>query len=414
MRDELSTTLKACRLCGGGGIEEIVDLGAQPPANSLRRELSENLPAIPLVLCRCTACGLVQLTETVRPDYLFRHYVWVTGTSQVTRDYSHRFCEQLSAKCKPGQLFVVEVASNDGTFLQRFCERGHRVLGIDPARNIAKAAQRQGVDTIADFFGLGIARQIVADRGRADAVFARNVIPHVADVNDVVAGMEHCLAPEGIGAIEFHRADRILEELHYDSIYHEHVAYHSLHSMNRLLAQHGLRPFDITESPISGGSTVVYFSKTERLPTAAVAAMLARENQLGITAAEPWQQFAKLCDTHRIELRALVDAIKARGKRLIGYGASARSSTLLNYSGIDHRQLDAIADQSAYKHDCYTPGTDILIAAPRNAFALKPDAVLLLAWNFRDEILTQIARDQHWQGEVVVPLPGKPTTLQLQ
>jgi SAM-dependent methyltransferase len=411
MDRQLSQPIRACRICEGEALTEILDLGAQPPANSLRRNLETALPAIPLVLCQCDACGTVQLTETVSPEYLFRDYVWVTGTSGVARAYSEAFRDNMLARCPAKKLSVLEVASNDGTFLQRFRERGHDVLGVDPAQNVAAMAADSGIPTIADFFGLDVARRVVADHGRSDAVFARNVIPHVADVHDVVAGMAHCLAEGGTGAIEFHRADVILEGLHYDSIYHEHLVYHSLHSIAVLLERAGLKPFDVTESPISGGSFVVYFAHAAHPLSAAYQAALDHERRLEINQARPWKEFARRCESHRTALRAKVEESKRQGKRLIGYGASARSSTMLNFCGIDRHYLDLLADRSPLKHDRYTPGTDVLIADPKVAFAGRPDTVLLLAWNFQEEILGQIKAEQGWTGEVIVPLPGEPKTV---
>jgi C-methyltransferase-like protein/putative zinc binding protein/methyltransferase family protein len=411
MADGLSETLRTCRICDSAVVDRILDLGAQPPANSLRRDRANRLPAIPLVLCRCRSCGTIQLTETVSPEYLFRNYVWVTGTSQAARDHSAVFCEQLVARCRGGPRFVLEVASNDGTFLQRFRERGDRVLGVDPAQNVAEMARKEGIPTRAEFFGLAVAREIVAEHGPADAVYARNVISHVANAKDVVAGMSHCMSDTGTGAIEFHCAEAILDGWQYDSIYHEHLFYHSLHSIGALIGQFGLKPFDVTDSPISGGSLVVYFSKEERAPTPAYAQMLARERARGIGEERPWREFARRCEHHRAALVDLVEARKRAGKRLIGYGASARSSTLLNFCGIDHRHLDVVVDRSPLKHDRYTPGTDIRIAAPADGFTPQPDSVLLLAWNFRDEIIGQIRAEQGWRGEIIVPLPGEPTTL---
>lgn len=411
MDKKLSTTIHRCRICDSGSLAEILDLGAQPPANSLRRSLDVALPAIPLVLCQCGACGTVQLTETVSPEYLFQDYVWVTGTSGVAQTYSKRFYESMLSRLPAKKLSVLEVASNDGTFLKQFRAGGHDVVGVEPARNIAAMAEADGIPTVVDFFGLAVARRIVAERGHADVVFARNVIPHVADVHDVIGGMAHCLAVDGVGAIEFHRADVILDGLQYDSIYHEHLVYHSLHSIGILLERFGLKSFDAIESPISGGSWVVYFSKVGRPPTAAYAKLLARESELEITQAQPWQEFARRCAEHRKALHAMVAASKSRGRRLIGYGASARSSTMLNFCGIDRRYLDLVADRSPLKHGHYTPGTDILIADPKTAFATGPDVVLLLAWNFQDEILAQIKSEQGWSGEVIIPLPGDPKTM---
>lgn len=413
MTQPLSTTITACRVCESPRIAPVLDLGTQPLANSLRRDVHEQLPTFPLIICRCDDCGTIQLTETVAPEILFKEYVWVTGTSEGARKYSSVFCERLVARCRPGKLFVVEVASNDGTFLKRFVERGDRVLGVDPARNIAAMAEQDGVPTLAEFFGLEVARQIVDRDGTADAVFARNVIPHVANANDVVAGIAHCLSPDGTGAIEFHRADVILTELHYDSIYHEHLYFHSLHSIGRMLDRHGLIPFDVTTSPISGGSHVVYFSRTRREPTEAFKAAVRAEEEIGVGRADAWAEFARRCGRHATALRELVEAKKREGKRIVGYGASARSSTMLNFAGIDHELLDVVIDRAPLKHDTYTPGTDVPIVPPERAFANPPDVIVLLAWNFRDEILAQIRSEFGWKGEVIVPLPGDPSVIDL-
>ncbi len=408
-----SFAITECRICASPRLELVVDLGDQPLANSLRRDRAEVLPVFPLRICRCAACGTIQLTETIAPEKLFEHYVWVTGTSEGARLYSRLFFDRMVERAPHRRLFVVEVASNDGTFLKPFLAHGDRVLGVDPARNIAAMAEAAGVPTVAEFFGLEVARRIVKREGRADCVFARNVIPHVANANDVVAGMAYCLSDEGVGAIEFHRADVILEQLHYDSVYHEHLYFHSLHSIRRLLARSGLVPFDVTTSPISGGSFVVYFAKGSRPATAAYASALQDEEALGIGEAGPWREFARRCERHRLLLRSLVEEKKAEGKRIVGYGASARSSTMLNYCGIDHRLLDVVIDRSPLKHNTYTPGTDIPIVAPADAFALNPDVILLLAWNFRDEILAQIKAEYGWTGQVIVPLPGDPAVVDL-
>lgn len=408
----ISKPISCCRLCGSPDLDLILDLSTQPPANSLRTSCEQVLEAIPLVICRCKQCTTVQLTETVAPEYLFRDYVWVTGTSQTARNYSQTFCEYVEQRCDRTSLFVIEVASNDGTFLQRFREHGHRVLGVDPAQNLARLAESAGIPTMPEFFSLEIGKRVTQLHGHADVVIARNVLPHVPDPNDVVAGIAHCLKTDGVGAIEFHWIDKILSELHYDSIYHEHFFYHSLHSINELLKRHQLVLFDVTESPISGGSLVAYFSKAPRLASTALTEKLAFEEERGLASLEAWREFATRSLKHRQQLKAMVETEIAAGKHLIGYGASARSSTLLNFCGIDHRHLVCIADQSPLKHDRYTPGTDVLIVSPERALAEHPDTILLLAWNFKDEIMKRLA-DSGFHGNVIVPLPNQPQLLSI-
>jgi SAM-dependent methyltransferase len=403
----ISSTISKCRLCDAESLQVILDLRPQPPANSLRVDLSEKLPDVPLVICRCDTCAAIQLTETVSPDYLFRDYVWVTGTSQTARDYSVKFYENVVERAARGALSVLEVASNDGTFLQQFRLAGHRVLGVDPAENLARQAVDQGIPTVAEFFGSDVARSLVDQEGSFDVVFARNVLPHVPDPNDVLAGMAYCLNDGGIGAIEFHWAAPIVRELHYDSIYHEHFFYHTVHSLQGMLERHGLSVFDVTESPISGGSLVVYFSNVRRTPTEALAAKLSLEDRQGLATLQTWEEFAGRAMEHRNRLRALIEEEISAGRTVVGYGASARSSTLLNFCGIDTTHLRYIADKSPHKHRKYTPGSNILIVSPESALAEKPDTILLLAWNFRDEILTSLAHDG-FHGRVILPLPNAP------
>lgn len=408
----ISKSISCCRLCGSSDLDLILDLGTQPPANSLRVSREDFLEVIPLIICRCQNCTTIQLTETVAPEHMFRNYVWVTGTSQTARSYSEEFCEHVERRCNGGLLFVVEIASNDGTFLKRFREHGHRVLGVDPAQNLANLAEADGIPTMSEFFGFEIGKRVVQLHGLADAVIARNVLPHVPDPNDVVAGMAHCLKSDGVGAIEFHWIDKILSELHYDSIYHEHFFYYSLHSINELLKRHCLVLFDVTESPISGGSLVAYFSKTPHPSSPELIAKMAWENERGLDLLETWREFARRSLEHRQQLKEMIEAEIDEGKRLVGYGASARSSTVLNFCGIDHRHLVCIADQSPHKHDRYTPGTGVLILSPEKALAEHPDTIVLLAWNFKDEILNLLIAGG-FHGNVIVPLPNQPQLLRI-
>jgi hypothetical protein len=408
-----SVTISHCRLCNSSDLENVLDLGNQPLANSLRQ--IESLPneLFPLIICRCGKCGTIQLTETVSPDILFDHYVWVTGTSEGARIYSHIFKDSVLSRINSDPKFIVEIASNDGTFLKPFQRIGIKVLGVDPAKNIAQMAVDEGIPTLPLFFGLQAAQKIIHDHGKADIVFARNVIPHVANAKDVVAGIAELLQLNGTGIIEFHRADIILEELHYDSIYHEHLFYHSIHSMTILLNQFGLIPYDLTESPISGGSYALYFSHVRKPVSEAFTNAVLRETHLGTGKLSSWQDFATACNAHKTKLLHMIQAYKNQGNKIIGYGASARSSTMLNYCGIDGQYLECVADRAELKHGKLTPGTDLMIVSPSDAFLAKPDIILLLAWNFKDEILNQIQNEFGWSGDVIIPLPNDPEVVRV-
>ena len=409
----ISKSIFKCRLCGSKELQNILELGDQPPANSLRKSLYDTLNSVPLIICRCAKCTTIQLTETVEPEYLFSNYVWVTGTSKGAREYSKIFSERILKKVsKQSDLFVVEIASNDGTFLKHFQEYGHKVLGVDPARNLAAEAKKNGIPTLTSFFSYDVSKQDVNENGKADIVIARNVIPHVPDPNDVVSGMACSLNEDGVGAIEFHSIDKILSELHYDSIYHEHFFYHSLHSINELLSRNNLYLFDVMESPISGGSLVAYFSKKIRDKTSVLSAKLKYEHDQGVSSLYTWQQFAKKSYHHRKKLKSLIESEISIGKKLIGYGASARSSTLLNFCGINNQHLACIADQNSLKHNTYTPGTDVLILSPDEALKKNPDTIVILAWNFKDEIIDNL-KENGFSGNIIVPLPNEPYLMEI-
>ncbi len=407
----ISIRIEECRVCGARLPEPFLNLGNQPLANNLLKSADDTEPRVPLELSRCPDCALVQLTETVDPEVLFRDYVWVSGTARTTRDYAEQFCHSvLERVANKEKISVSEVASNDGTFLKPFKKLGHRVQGIDPARNIAAIAEQAGIPTYAEFFGQKAAEHLKKENGLSDIVIARNVIPHVADVNDVIAGMAALLKPAGTGVIEFHDASIIQKELHYDSVYHEHLFYFTLTTLGRLLNRHGLSMFDITTSPISGGSIVVYFSHETRQESAALTAQFAQEADTRINDAKTWHEFALSCQAHRQALRSLIDKFVSAGVQVLGYGASARSSTMLNFCQLDSKLVSAIADQNALKHGLLTPGTHIPISAPSDVFGQLADTntvVLLLAWNFADEIIQILRTELAFEGEIVQPLPNE-------
>ena len=398
--------IKKCRICDSKEITSFMDLTDQPPANSLRAELSENLQNVPLQLVHCSNCSTVQLSATVDPKYLFSHYVWVTGTSKTAHEYSKFFSTNVIQRSKVEKPFVVEIASNDGTFLKDFASKGCKILGVDPAKNIAEMATQAGVPTMAEFFNLETAQIVKEKYGNADIVFARNVIPHVKEVHSIIEGIANLLKEDGLGVIEFHYSQIILDELHYDSVYHEHLFFYSLQSMIYLLNQYDLKPFDLTRSPISGGSLVIYFSKNQRNQTKELTDALKDENNNKTNDLQTWKNFASACEEHAKQLKSIVLEHKTKGP-VIGYGASARSSTMLNYAGLNNEVIDCIIDKNPLKHGRYTPGTNIPIISFEEGKKLftKCGSILLLAWNFEKEI-TEELRSNGYTGSIIVPLPN--------
>jgi len=395
-----------CRLCDSKNLYSVLDLGDQPPANHLRKELKDLVPHAPLKLLQCGDCSGVQLSATVSPAYLFSEYVWVTATSATARSYSEKYCSEVLNRSKIQSPFVLEIASNDGTFLKRFKDKGCEVLGVDPAKNIAVTACAAGVPTLAEFFDAAIANKILLEHKRPNIVMARNVIPHVKEIHSIIKGMSTLVDDDGMVVIEFHYAKIIAEELHYDSIYHEHLFYFSIKSLMALLEQYDLYPFDAFPSPISGGSLVLFFSKKHKQPSNALKELIDREDRDQLNDLATWQRFGELSKKHAENLRNIV-AKYANSNRLIAYGASARSSTLLNFAKISSNEIECIVDRNPIKHGLYTPGANIpIVSYEEGLIKLQGKHLLLLAWNFEEEIVRDL-RASGFNGDIVIPLPNE-------
>ncbi|MBI2048862.1 MAG: class I SAM-dependent methyltransferase [Candidatus Liptonbacteria bacterium] len=417
--------ITTCRICESPKLKPFFDLGEQPLANSLldgsqeSGVRSQGEKFYPLSLTWCENCNLVQLEETVDSKGLFSTYVWVTGTSKGANEFSRKFYSELVRRVggdKSG--YVLEIASNDGTFLKQFIEDGYEVLGVDPARNIAEMAERAGVPTKCVFWGKPAAEDLVAEKGRARIVFARNVLPHVANTRDFVEGLARALAEDGTLAIEAHYAKIILEELHYDSIYHEHLCYFTLKTLEKLLNDFGLYVFDIAKSPISGGSVVVYARKESGVrsqesginESEMLKSFREKETEDGINNLERWQGFARRSFEHRDKLLEILGEAKKFG-RIIGWGASARSSTLLNFCGIDSSIISSIIDLNPLKQGKFTAGTHIPIVKPEEALKETPALVFITGWNFADEIIDSLRNKFGYKGPCLVPLPKEPRVI---
>lgn len=394
---------------------DVLDLGEQPLANSLIEDRNEREALIPLEMVYCRDCGLAQLSVDVDPAAMFCDYVWVTGTSASTRDYCAGLARWIVDRVGIASPRVVEMASNDGTLLHALADLGAEVLGVDPAANLAREATARGIETIPEFLNPETAERITASRGQFDIAIARNVMSHVPDPRGAVQALSRLTVDGGLVLIEFHSAQTILEELHYDSIYHEHTMYHSLQTMIRLMATAGLQAFDVRRSPISGGSWALLARKAESgVPVSPVLSKaLASDRRSGIAKESVWLDFGSRAKQHRNQLSREIAQVVDAGGSIVGYGASARSSTMLNYLGTVAKSLRAIADASPLKHGKYSPGIHVPIESPETVLDNDPDAVLLFAFNFEEEIL-EFLRSSGWSGQVIVPFPGDPRVFPLK
>ena len=409
----LYENIQKCRVSGSSDLITLLELGNQPLANALKEASDVTEDHFPLTLMYCPESCLVQLKETIDKEVLFSNYTWVTGTSPTTRGYAALFCQRAMETAKPDSNdLIIEIASNDGTFLMPFVQQGyHNILGIDPAKNIVKVANQRGIRTLDRFWGKQVSEEIATNYGHARIVIARNVIPHVSELHDVIAGIAYALRDDGVGMIEFHYAGQILRELHYDSIYHEHLCYFSIESITCLLALYELVPFHIDTSPISGGSYVIYFSKKRKRQSKQYSALNEKESLIGVNDIRTWKAFAESCYEHRKESIGMAESFPS--KTVLGFGASARSSTYLNFCGFKSTHIKAIIDNNPLKHGKYSPGASIPIVSFAEGIQMRPDLIFILAWNFRDEIVKE-CRVNGYKGDFLVAFPRSPYYIKAQ
>lgn len=409
-REQLASPSR-CRFCGEALQHVLVDLGMSPLCQShvSRAQLNKMEPFYPLTVHICDACFLVQLEEYVSPEKIFTDYAYFSSYSDAWVEHARHYVEDMTERfCLGTKSHVVELASNDGYLLQYFVKRGIPVLGIEPARNVAAVATQHGIPTQVAFFGAQLARKLSADDQQADLIVANNVLAQVPDLNDFVAGMKLLLKPSGVITVEFPHLMRLIEENQFDTIYHEHFSYFSFVTMQRIFAAHGLTIFDVQELWSHGGSLRIFakhFEDTSQPVSGSVKELTSRERVAGLEDLNYYREFTKRVESTKRKLLSFLIEAKDAGRSIAGYGAPGKGNTLLNYCGIRTDLLDYTVDRNPHKQGNYLPGTHIPILHPKEIERTKPDYVLILPWNLKDEITRQLSFIREWGGKFVVPIP---------
>jgi len=399
-----------CRFCAAPLTQSFADLGSTPLSNSYLRaaDLERMEPTYPLHARVCGRCFLVQLEAFETPQHIFSDYAYFSSYSDTWLQHARAYAEKTIGRFGlSSSNRVVEIASNDGYLLRWFHERGIPVLGIEPAANVARVAEERGIPSRVLFFGRETAKRLAAAGETADLTAANNVLAHVPDINDFVAGFSIVLKPEGVSTFEFPHLLRLMEQCQFDTIYHEHFSYLSLTTVAKIFASHNLRVFDVEELPTHGGSLRVYACRQNAAHKEidAVKALLERERRFGLQNLSRYASFQEEVKAVKRDLLAFLIEAKRAGKRVAGYGAPAKGNTLMNYCGIRTDFIDFTVDRSPHKQGTWLPGTRIPVYGPGEIRAAKPDYLLILPWNLKDEVMEQMAYIREWGGRFVVPIP---------
>jgi len=403
--------LPKCRFCGIPLETTFVDLGMQPLCESFLRsdQLDQMEPFYPLHVYVCGNCFLVQLEEYVHPKEIFSEYAYFSSYSDSWLRHAKNYVDMMVSRFGLDERsHVIEVGSNDGYLLQYFKHRGIPVLGVEPAANVAEVAIGKGIPTLIQFFGPKVAQDLVGEDKMADLIIGNNVLAHVPDLNGFVEGLRILLKPLGIITIEFPHLLKLMDGNEFDTIYHEHFSYFSFVTVEKVLAAHSLRIFNVEELPTHGGSLRIYacHSDNSSLPTTTrVDDLRARETREGFLTLDKYHMFSELVKETKRSLLDLLIRLKRGGKSIVGYGAPGKGNTLLNYCGIRSDFIDYTVDLNPYKHGKFLPGSHIPIHPPDKIKETKPNYIIILPWNIKDEIIEQLSYISDWGGKFIIPIP---------
>jgi SAM-dependent methyltransferase len=405
LEDLVSAT--PCRLCGAPLRVSFADLGLSPIANDYVTDPDAPEQVFPLHAYVCESCLMVQLGTIVDAGHIFRpDYAYFSSYSDTWVDHARRYVEAIDERFGYGaDSKVVELASNDGYLLQFFVQRGVPVLGVDPTEGTARAAEERGVPTRVEFFTSESAKRLVEEGHAADLVIGNNVLAHVPPVHDFVEGIRVLLKPDGVATLEFPHLLHLIEKREFDTIYHEHYSYWSLHVVERLFGEHGLELFDVEELPTHGGSLRIFARHSRNSTGEAVEALKEREREAGLDRIETYAAFGEAVREVKRNLLEFLISAKREGRSVAAYGAAAKGTTLLNYCGIRTEFVDYVLDRNPHKQGTFLPGVRIPIHPPEHAAETKPDYLLILVWNIADEVVEQMAHIREWGGRFVVPIP---------
>ena len=401
----------SCRFCNEPLTNIFVDLGTSPLSNAfLEKEMLDNLEKkYPLCAYVCDNCFLVQLSEFEKPENIFEEYAYFSSYSSTWLQHAQNYVNMMIKKFSFDEKnLVIEIASNDGYLLQFFKEKNIPILGIEPAVNVAKVAKDKGIPTITKFFSVDTANELRKDGKKADLIVGNNVLAHVPNLNDFVKGLKILLKPTGIITLEFPHILQLIQKNQFDTIYHEHFSYFSLVTSRKIFSFHGLTIFDVEEIPTHGGSLRIYVKHSEYNDISInerVSILLEKEKQYGLENISTYTNFIKNVDTVKKKLHEFFNGVRDSGKKIVCYGAAAKGNTLLNYCNIGNNFIDYVVDQNPYKQGLFLPGTHIPIKNPDEIQKTKPDYVVIIPWNLKDEIMEQMKYIRDWGGKFVIPIP---------